>query len=162
VPATATREQLWFLDTLITVRVSSEEGSDRTSVIEHLARRGDSAPLHVHHTEDEIFHVLDGDLRFRVGDADLRARAGETLLAPKGVPHTYRVESGRARWLVTTTRGDFERLVRSFGRPAGRAELPEPSPPPTPERLEALAAACREHGIEILGPPLQEARAAIS
>jgi quercetin dioxygenase-like cupin family protein len=154
VSATATRDQLWFLGTLITVRVSSAEGSDGTSVIEHLARRGDSPPLHLHHHEDEIFHVLDGDLRFRVGDQDLRARAGETLLAPRGVPHTYRVESERGRWLLITTRGDFERFARSFSEPAERPELPEPSPPPTPDQAEALAAACREHGIEILGPPL--------
>ena len=146
--------QLWFLNSLVTVHVSSEQGSDATSVIESLASRGDSPPLHVHHTEDEIFHILDGELRFRVGDEELRARAGETLLAPKGVPHTYIVESERGRWLVSTAHGDFERFVRSFSRPAERAELPEPSPPPTPEQSEALAAACREHGIELLGPPL--------
>jgi hypothetical protein len=93
-------------------------------------------------------------LRFRVGDEELRAGAGETLLAPKRVPHTYVVESERGRWLVVTAKGDFERLVRSFGRPAERVELPEPAPPPTPEQAEALAAACRENGIELVGPPL--------
>lgn len=149
-----TDAQLWFLNSLITIRVSSEQGTDATSVIENLSSRGDSPPLHVHHTEDEIFHILDGELRFRVGDEELRARAGETLLAPKGVPHTYVVESERGRWLVSTAQGDFERFVRSFSRPAERAELPEPSPPPTPEQAEALAAACREHGIELVGPPL--------
>ena len=146
--------QLWFLNSLVTVRVSSEQGSDATSVIENLSSRGDSPPLHVHHTEDELFHILEGELRFQVGDEEVRAGAGETLLAPKGVPHTYVVESERGRWLVTTAHGDFERFVRSFSRPAERAELPEPSPPPTPEQAEALAAACREHGIELVGPPV--------
>jgi quercetin dioxygenase-like cupin family protein len=145
--------QLWFLNGLMTIRVSSEE-SDGISVIEHLASRGDSPPLHVHHTEDEVFHILDGELRFRVGDDELRAGAGETLLAPKGVPHTYVVESERGRWLVTTSCGDFERFARSFSRPAARAELPEPAPPPTPEQAEAMAVACREHRIELVGPPL--------
>jgi mannose-6-phosphate isomerase-like protein (cupin superfamily) len=154
VPATAPRAQLWFLNGLITIRVSSDDGSDTVSVLEHLASRGDSPPLHVHHTEDEIFHILEGELRFRVGDDELHARAGQTLLAPKGVPHTYFVESERGRWLVSTAHGDFERFVRSFSRPAQRAELPEPAPPPTPEQAEALAAACREHGIELVGPPL--------
>lgn len=120
------------------------------SVIEHLASRGDSPPLHVHHREDEIFHILEGELRFLVGGEELRAGPGETLLAAKGVPHTYVVESERGRWLVTTGNGDFERLVRAISRPAERAELPEPSPPPTAE----LAAACREQGIEIVGPSL--------
>jgi hypothetical protein len=60
------------------------------------------------------------------------------------VPHTYRVESAEgARWLVTTSHGDFERFVRAFSRRAERAELPEPEGPPTPEQAEALAAAAR-------------------
>jgi hypothetical protein len=67
----------------------------------------------------------------------------------------YRVESPEgARWLVITTRGDFERFVRQFSRPAARPELPDPQGPPTPERVDALAAAARQHGIELVGPPL--------
>lgn len=148
------REQLWFLDTLVTIRVAHAEGRDGISVLESLAPHGDSPPLHVHN-EDEVFHVLAGEFRFRVGSDDLRLRSGETLLAPKGVPHTYRVESPEdGRWLVVTTHGDFERLVRSFGRRAERPELPAPSGPPTPEQAEALATACRTCGIELVGPPL--------
>ena len=113
--------QLWSLNSLVTLRVSSEDGSDGLSLLENLAPRGVSPPLHLHHTEDELFHILGGELRFRVADEELRAVAGETLLAPKGVPHTYRVESERGRWLVATAHGDFERFVRSFSRPAERS-----------------------------------------
>ena len=148
-------EQLWFLDTLHTVRVRHDEGEDGISVVESLAAHGDSPPLHLHRTEDEIFHVLEGELRFRIGDADLRIGAGKTILAPKGVPHTYRVESPEGgRWLVITRRGDFERFVRRLSRPAQRPELPAPQGPPTSERADALAGAAHEHGIEIVGPPL--------
>ncbi len=148
-------EQLWFLNTLHTVRVRHDEGEDGISVMETLASHGDSPPLHVHQTEDEIFHVLEGQLRMRAGDADVTIGAGETLLAPKGVPHTYRVESREgARWLVITTRGDFERFVHALSRPAERPELPTPQGPPTPEQADALATAAREHGIELVGPPL--------
>jgi len=148
-------EQLWFLNTLHTVRVRHNEGEDGISVMETLASHGDSPPLHVHQTEDEIFHVLEGQLRMRAGDADVTIGAGETLLAPKGVPHTYRVESREgARWLVITTRGDFERFVHALSRPAERPELPTPQGPPTPEQADALATAAREHGIELVGPPL--------
>ena len=148
-------EQLWFLNTLHTVRVRHDEGEDGISVMETLASHGDSPPLHVHQTEDEIFHVLEGQLRIRAGDADVTIGAGETLLAPKGAPHTYRVESREgARWLVITTRGDFERFVHALSRPAERPELPAAEGPPTPEQVDALAAADREHGIELVGPPL--------
>jgi quercetin dioxygenase-like cupin family protein len=153
VPASAT-EQLWFLDTLKTVRVRHDDGQDGISVLESLAPHGDSPPLHVQ-SEDEIFHVLEGELRMRAGDADVRLSPGETLLAAKGVPHTYRVESsGGARFLVITRGGDFERFVRAVGRPAERTELPAREGPPTPEQVGALAASAREHGIEFVGPPL--------
>lgn len=146
--------RLWFFDTLVTVHVSADEGNDSTSVVESIAPRGDSPPLHVHHREDEIFHILEGELRFRVGLEERTAGPGETLLAPKGIPHTYRVESDRGRWLVTTARGDFERFVRSLGRPAERDGLPDPAGPPSPAQAAALEAVCREHSIELVGPPL--------
>jgi quercetin dioxygenase-like cupin family protein len=153
---TTTAEQLWFLNGLITFRVRHDEGGDGVSVLEHRAAHGDSAPLHVHHTEDEAFYVLEGVLRIQAGDADLRIGAGEAALAASGVPHTYRVESAEgARWLVVTTRGQFERFVRAVSRPAERPDLPAPQGPPTPEQTEALAATAREHGIELLGPPLE-------
>jgi mannose-6-phosphate isomerase-like protein (cupin superfamily) len=148
--------QLWFLDTRVAVRVSYEDGTDRISVLEHWAPYGDSPPLHLHIREDEVFHILEGSMRFRIADAECDGVAGQTLIAPKGVPHTYRVESeSGARWLTVTTGGDFERLVRAFSRAAERDGLPEPAgAPPSPADAETLAAACRDYGIELLGPPL--------
>jgi len=152
-PVAKVERELWFLDTLVTIRVASAEGADGLSVLESLAPSGDSPPLHIHHTEDEIFHLIEGELRFQLDERDLRLEASDTLLAPKGVPHTYRVESERARWLTVTAHGDFERLVRSFSRAATTSTLPAPAGP-TPEQADALAAACLEHGIEFVGPPL--------
>jgi quercetin dioxygenase-like cupin family protein len=149
------REHLWFLDSLVTIPIRHADGQDGVSVIESSAPYGDSPPLHVHHSEDEVFHVLEGELRLRLGEHEIALGAGETALAPRGVPHTYRVESpDGARWLVVTTRGDFERLVRMVARRAEAPELPAPSGPPTPAQAEALAAACRECRIELIGPPL--------
>jgi quercetin dioxygenase-like cupin family protein len=150
-----TTEHLWFLNTLHTVRVRHDQGEDGISMLESLAPHGDSPPLHVHRTEDELFHVLEGELRFRVDGADIRIGAGESILAPKGVPHTYRVESpAGARWLVITRRGDFERFVRAQSRRAERLALPPHHGPPTPEQAKALAAAAEAHEIELVGPPL--------
>jgi mannose-6-phosphate isomerase-like protein (cupin superfamily) len=152
---TATQE-LWFLNTLVTVRAGHDEGQDGVSLIESRAPYGDSPPLHVHHTEDEVFHVLEGELRLRAADEEVWLGPGETRVAPRGVAHTYRVESPEgARWLVVTTHGDFERFVREVSRPAKRSELPEPVGPPTAEQAEALAMAAGGHAIEFVGPPLE-------
>jgi quercetin dioxygenase-like cupin family protein len=150
-----TAEQLWFLDTLVTVHVRHDQGEDGISVLERLAPHGESPPLHVHRSEDEVFHVLRGELRVRADDVDSRIGAGESILAPKGVAHTYRVESpDGARWLLITTGGDFERFMRAVSRPAEGPGLPRPQGPPTPEQEEAFAEAARRHGIDLVGPPL--------
>ncbi|MCL6568129.1 MAG: cupin domain-containing protein [Meiothermus silvanus] len=148
-------QALWFLNTLVRLWVSEIDGQDGLSVLEHRAPLGDSPPLHIHHTEDEVFSVLEGTLRLRVAGQDRTVGPGQILLAPKGLPHTYRVESPEgARWLTITTQRDFENFVRAMGRPALRQELPPPSGPPTPEAAAALTETARRFGIEIVGPPL--------
>ncbi len=142
-------ELLWFLDTLVRVRVSHAASADGISVLEHLAPQGDFPPLHIHRTEDEVFHVIEGTLRLRVGEEERTVGSGDTLLAPKGVPHTYRVASAAARWLTVTTGRDFEEFVRAMARPAPLPELPPPGGPPTPEAAAVLAQTARRFGIEI-------------
>jgi quercetin dioxygenase-like cupin family protein len=151
-----TATAFWFLDVLASFRIGHEDGKDGISIFEAAASHGASPPRHVHHTEDEAFYVLEGELRIQVGDAEFRLRAGESVLAPSGVAHSFRVESpGGARWINVTTHGDFERFARALGRPAERDEPPPLQGEPTPAQLEALVAVGRQHGIELVGPPLR-------
>lgn len=146
---------LWFLNSLVTIRVSYSDGQDGVSVTEHLVPHGDSPPLHLHRTEDEIFHILEGAFRVKVQDQEHRVGPGAILLAPKGIPHTYRAESPEGgRFLTVTARGDFERFVRALSRPAQRPGLPEHAGVPSPEAIQALTATAAEFGIEMVGPPL--------
>lgn len=144
----------WFGNTLVSIPVSCAEGSDQMSVIESWAPFGDSPPLHIHHTQDEVFVVLKGRLRIAVGGKDLLLDAGERALAPKGMPHTYRVESPEgAQFLCITQGSDFETMVRKASRPAIAATLPEPMAP-TPEMIAGLTALCAASRIDFVGPPL--------
>lgn len=144
----------WFLDSLVSIRVARADSRDGISILEFRGPAGDSPPLHIHHTEDEIFHILQGEFRFCVAGQIRTAGAGDIVLAPKGISHTYRIDSPAGGHTTTTTaHGDFERFVRALGRPAVRRELPLPSPP-NPAAIQALAAAAAVHGIEIIGPPL--------
>ncbi len=153
---TVPTNQLWFQTSLVTIRVSASDGRDGISILEHFVPHGFSPPLHLHRSEDEVFHVLDGEFRVRVQDQDHRLGPGDILLAPKGVPHTYRVESAQGgRCLAITARGDFERFVRAVSRPAERPELPPPAGPPSAGAIQALKAAAAKHGIELVEPPLQ-------
>jgi mannose-6-phosphate isomerase-like protein (cupin superfamily) len=47
------------------------------------------APLHLHHSDDEAWYVLEGALRVRVGSNEVEARAGAGVFVPRGTPHTY-------------------------------------------------------------------------
>ena len=118
-PGTITgKELLWFNNTLVAIHVSSTAGEDGICVVEHRMPYGDSPPLHVHRREDEVFHILNGRLRFQIDGRERIADAGETVIAPKGLPHTYRVESREGANTLTITRGaDFETLLRQAGRP---------------------------------------------
>ena len=153
VPSIST-SSLWFLNTLVSVRVSASDGQDHISVLEHRAPYGDSPPLHIHHTEDEIFHVLEGEFLFVIGDKEHQLQAGQILLAPKGVPHQYLIKSPQGgRWTTTTIPGDFERFVQAIARPAERFELPSASTP-SADDIQKLTTTASEYGIEIVGPPL--------
>ena len=65
---TKSANQLWFLNTLVTIRVSMSDGQDGISVLEHRVPYGFSPPLHLHRTEDEVLHGLEGEFRLRVQD----------------------------------------------------------------------------------------------
>ena len=115
---TATTD-LWFLDNLVSIRVARADGSDGVSILDHRGPMGSSPPLHIHRNEDEIFHILEGDFRFSLAGQIRRARPGDIFLAPKGIPHTYRIDSpSGGRCLTITAHGDFEHFVRAVGRPA--------------------------------------------
>lgn len=148
-------EYLWFLDTLVAVHVGHTVGTDQISLLEHRARSGDSPPLHVHRNEDEIFHVLEGSLLIHLAEgAEKTLEAGDSLLAPKGAAHTYRVESPSARWLTITNGTDFENFVRAASRAADSKDLPPASPPPTEEQAAELGRLSASFGIDLVGPPL--------
>jgi quercetin dioxygenase-like cupin family protein len=45
--------------------------------------------LHVHQSDDEAWHVLEGTLRFKFKDREIDATPGTTVFVPAGLAHTY-------------------------------------------------------------------------
>jgi quercetin dioxygenase-like cupin family protein len=134
---------IWFLRNRVRIHISGLETDGAFALLESTGPAGDHTPLHVHHLDDESFYVLDGQLTLWAGDEMHVLRAGDSVFAPRGIPHTLRVDSD-ARWLVASTPAGFEAFVRSVGTTAPSTALP------APEELARIAA---QHGIEILGPP---------
>jgi quercetin dioxygenase-like cupin family protein len=147
---TTNPEPLWFIGGLVYVHLDGERTGGAFALAERRARRGDMPPLHVHHRDDETFHLLDGEVTLHVGEQTIALTEGQTALAPRGVPHTYRVESETARWLVINSPAGFERFLRAAGEHATSEQLPPEGRPFDPAALAQHAA---EQGIDILGPP---------
>jgi mannose-6-phosphate isomerase-like protein (cupin superfamily) len=85
-------------------------GAGNDFVIVEWSDEGDSewewiAPLHIHHSDDEAWYVLEGSLRFRIGDETFEAGPGAAVLAPKGTAHAYgNARRGQlARYLLVIT-----------------------------------------------------------
>ena len=62
------------------------------------------APLHLHHSDDEAWYVLEGVLRIRMGNDEVEAHAGSAVMVPRGTPHTYwNPGAGQVRYLLVMT-----------------------------------------------------------
>ncbi|MFC4357425.1 cupin domain-containing protein [Halobium salinum] len=142
----------WTAGALMIVKADAETTDGAYALVDHLAAPGWESPYHVHHGEDEVFHVVSGEIECVAGDdADERFRAGpnDTVFLPRDVPHGFRVVGDEpCRMLIQVTPAGFEGFVAGAGQPAERLETPPPAEPD----VSALTAAAAEYGLDILGP----------
>jgi quercetin dioxygenase-like cupin family protein len=148
-----TQAAIWFLGALSQLRVSGEQTGGAFALADHLARRGNASPVHVHDRDDETFFVLDGELRVFVGEEEHTAGPGTVAVLPRCVSHAYVVTSATARFLTLHTPAGFEWFATEVGEPAQALTLPPP--PAGPPDFAALAQAAARHQITILAPPPQ-------
>ena len=88
---------LWWKSGRISVKLTGAETGGAFAQVESVDPQGSGPPLHVHHNEEETFHVLDGELSVFVDGEELRLSAGDYVLVPRGVAHAYLVRSEQAR-----------------------------------------------------------------
>jgi quercetin dioxygenase-like cupin family protein len=146
-----TQAAIWFLGALSQLRVSGEQTGGAFALADHLARRGNASPVHVHDRDDETFFVLDGELRVFVGEEEHTAGPGTVAVLPRCVRHAYAVTSATARFLTLHTPAGFEQFATEVGEPARALTLPPP--PAGPPDFAALTQAAARHQITILAPP---------
>lgn len=135
------RPEFDFLGSRAQILVDGAETDGRFSLLDMVeVPPGHMPPLHVHRDHEEGFRILEGEVTLFLPGEELHLGPGDFVLAPRGVPHSYRVGDRPARWLVVTSPAGFERFV------ADVAALEAPAP----DRLAALAA---QYGVDILGAP---------
>lgn len=146
---------VWSLGGRFTAKVTDADAEGRFALVEALAFRTTEPPLHIHHSEDEAWYLLDGKMNFYVGDDVIEADAGSFVFAPRGIPHEFTVEIEPSRVLVFASPAGFERFALELGQPATSDEPPGDLAVPPPDVLTPVA---ERYGIEVLGPPRRARR----
>ncbi|MFN0020524.1 MAG: cupin domain-containing protein [Pirellulaceae bacterium] len=126
---------------VVTFKVTAAETDGAFSVFETITPPNGGPPPHVHQREDETFYVLEGEFLFQIGGTTAVARPGTTLVAPRGIPHSFRnVGLTAGKLLVIISPGGFERFIEDF------SQLPANAPPD----MAKLAAIGQKHGVKFL------------
>ena len=123
------------------VKISGKDTAGQLAVFEYIGKEKTGPALHVHHHQDEIFSIIEGEYLFQVGEERFKVKAGDTVFAPRGLPHTFIQLS------------DLGKLVYSV-QPAGKLEemflkLNELKAPPTEKELQEIH---QQAGLDVVGP----------
>lgn len=136
---------------IVTILLDGEATGGAYVFFDELTDPGGGPPLHVHEREDEAFFILEGRFEFRVGEQTFTAGPGDFLLAPRGVPHTFRnVGSRPARKLALAWPAGLDRFFLEVGQPVVAAA---PAAPPGADAMARFVEAVAKYGIKILAPP---------
>ena len=122
--------------------VAGSATCNHLALLEIQGSAGHGIVRHVHELEDEVVYVLEGELTFFIDEEVHRAQPGSCLVLPKGIEHSYVVESELARLLIAVIPAGLEGFLEEVTR-TDQVGV---------ERLITVAA---RYGITITGPAPQ-------
>jgi mannose-6-phosphate isomerase-like protein (cupin superfamily) len=125
----------------IFLKGSTEHDGAGFSVVEYRGAVQPGPPMHVHHTFEECWVILEGEVEFRVGDQSTIGRPGSFFLVPRGVHHTFQVLSP-ARWVGIFSPARYVGLIEELG-----ALIPADGPPDQ----DAILALFKRYDSDIVG-----------
>lgn len=138
-------EERRFLGLPTWIKASRDLTGGQFSLIEQIIPAGFESPWHVHHSEDEAFYVIEGQMSVITEGGSTLLQAGGFAFGPRGIPHGFRIEGeGPARILLMTTGSDFADFI-------AETSVPKDAPPAAPD-MGLLVAAAERHNVAILGP----------
>jgi quercetin 2,3-dioxygenase len=125
------------------IKVSSKDTDGKLTVFEYTGNVKGGPPLHIHHKQDEIFFIVEGEYTFKVGEDIHYLKSGDTIFLPRKVPHAFTQTSDKGKmYFMFQPSGKMEDYFRKLATFKGR---------PTPEEGAKLFA---DHDMKVVGPPL--------
>lgn len=150
VPA-GTGAAYWGPGELMTFLVTGEETGGAFFLADILVAPGGGTPPHIHHREDESFHLLEGTLTVEAGGNIITASPGDFVYLPRGVAHSFK-NTGEvpAKALVLTAPAGLEGFFTDVFEPAlDRSAVP---PAISKDMIGRAIAAGPKYGLELLPP----------
>ena len=103
---------------VFTIKAAGAETGGALAIWEVTTRPGEEPQPHVHE-EDELFYVLSGSLTLTCGDESVTARDGGFVFLPRGIPHSYKIDSEEVRLLGISTPSEFGDHIERTGKRIG-------------------------------------------
>lgn len=72
-----------------TEKLSGLDTSGKFLLIEQDDEPGVKIPLHVHKNEDELFRVIEGEMKMTIDNNTFILKSGDTAFCPRGLPHSW-------------------------------------------------------------------------
>jgi quercetin dioxygenase-like cupin family protein len=143
-------DAVWMLGGLYEIKVTGDESGGSMTVMEFTIPPNMGPPPHVH-DQDELVHVVEGQVRFHADGESYEAGPGTIMYFPAGTEETFEpVGDAPVNLMTVYTPGGMDRFFKEAGEPAPRREVPPtPAGPPDLERLEAVA---QKYGLELRMP----------
>ncbi|MFL4476078.1 cupin domain-containing protein [Paeniglutamicibacter sp. MACA_103] len=142
-------ERRWFFGGGVHVWKATEaQTSGAYLLFEDQLEKGKDTPLHTHPESDETMIVLSGEIVMHLDGSESRIGAGGLVMAPRGMPHAFKVTADATRVLCLHTPGRSQAFYMDASRPLedgdpGSGEI---------DFGRVMESARRNGGIEILGP----------
>jgi|SRR5215831_6951854 len=144
-------DSVWYNGSLLTFLATGEDTQGQFALLEIVGRKGNVPPPHIHHREDEIFYVLDGELTVSVGDRIIKATPGTMVFLPRNVQHSFTIDSEQGRMLVLLTPAGFEGWFKDFSVPAPAMTLP-PAAEVGYSDIQRMLEVAPRYGLEFVSP----------
>jgi quercetin dioxygenase-like cupin family protein len=146
--ATGAGEARWWFGALAEIKATAADTGGQFTLVEVTCPPGYQGVRHVHHSEDEAFWLLAGDMDLEVGGNQIEMHAGDYAFGPRDIPHSFSAGNVGCRVLFILTPGGFEGLIMATSMPAEARTVPPPSDEkPDIARLQEIVA---RFGGEIL------------